>query len=217
MANKPFYETVNEWDGKYSIKKVDGRYVKTRIADPDPTSNIADGAVDTAQLADGAVTPAKFSGTLPVSKGGTGATSASAARTALGAMAATESSKFGKASVERVYKNVDDVSVSSSTTLTNIMTLPKFEKGYFYVGYIAVRFATNTSGRRQLVMGNAGGTAAGTGYYDVRAPMSGIQTYCRVQFVIEGDDVEYQTLVAQNSGSALNVSARMYAVKIPML
>lgn len=60
MANKPFYETVNEWDGKYSIKKVDGRYVKTRIADPDPTSNIANDAVDTNNIKDGAVTIEKI-------------------------------------------------------------------------------------------------------------------------------------------------------------
>lgn len=48
------------------------------------TASFANGTVTTEKLADGAVTAAKVSGTLPISKGGTGASTASGARSNLG-------------------------------------------------------------------------------------------------------------------------------------
>jgi hypothetical protein len=59
------------------------------IGAPEPlfsvaTASFADGSVTTRKLADGAVTAAKVSGTLPISKGGTGASTASGAREKLG-------------------------------------------------------------------------------------------------------------------------------------
>lgn len=111
--------------------------------------------------------------------------------------------------------NANAVSVASATwTNTGSITLTK---GTWIITAFA-QFATNTTGRRQALISetSASSTSVRGMMTDNQAPVNGAVTICRFMdiYTVTADSKTLYLNSYQNSGSAMNVYGRIYALKI---
>lgn len=87
-----------------------------------------------------------------------------------------------------------------------------------WVIFANARFASNATGYREILMSTSADDGQQTGYifHDICGAVNGTYTYCSFSCWrnLSGTSTTQYLNVYQNSGSALNVIGRMYAVRI---